>query len=96
MLHGCSVTLGDEEAKRRGGQKTVRERSAPPTFGAAIEMLERQRWIVHDDVAKSADALLAGSQACCALGLLQCCLCIPEHRPMGMKCSLVTQCAVGR
>ncbi|NES25485.1 MAG: AAA family ATPase, partial [Symploca sp. SIO3E6] len=41
-----AVTLGDDEARRRGSQKTVLERKAPPTFEMAIEMLERQRWVV--------------------------------------------------
>lgn len=45
-----SVTLGDEEAKRRGVQKSILERAAPPTFDAAIEMLERTKWRVHLDV----------------------------------------------
>ncbi|MGL5033219.1 MAG: AAA family ATPase, partial [Microcystaceae cyanobacterium] len=30
-----AVTLGDEEARRRGSQKTVLERKAPPTFAIA-------------------------------------------------------------
>jgi stage III sporulation protein SpoIIIAA len=55
-----SVTLGDDEARRRGTQKSILERKAPPTFDIAIEMLERQRWIVHDDVSASVDALLRG------------------------------------
>ncbi len=55
-----SVTLGDEEAKRRRTQKTVLERKAPPTFGIAVEMLERQRWIVHESVADTVDSLLRG------------------------------------
>ncbi|CCQ53937.1 Hypothetical protein, contains AAA+ NTPase domain and putative R3H ssDNA-binding domain [Crocosphaera watsonii WH 0005] len=38
-----AVTLGDDEARRRGSQKTVLERKAPPTFEIAIEMLERQK-----------------------------------------------------
>ncbi len=53
-----SVTLGDEEAKRRGCQKTILERKAPPTFETAIEMLERQEWNVHQDVAYTIDILL--------------------------------------
>nr|WP_290225413.1 R3H domain-containing nucleic acid-binding protein [Trichocoleus desertorum] len=57
-----SVTLGDEEAKRRGSQKSVLERKAPPTFDIAVEMLERQRWVVHETVADSVDALLRGRQ----------------------------------
>jgi stage III sporulation protein SpoIIIAA len=55
-----SVTLGDDEARRRGTQKSILERKAPPTFDIAIEMLERQRWTVHDDVSASVDALLRG------------------------------------
>jgi stage III sporulation protein SpoIIIAA len=57
-----SVTLGDEEARRRGSQKSVLERKAPPTFDIAIEMLERQRWVVHDDVTATIDNLLRGRQ----------------------------------
>ncbi|KGF73073.1 hypothetical protein DO97_03335 [Neosynechococcus sphagnicola sy1] len=57
-----SVTLGDEEARRRGSQKTVLERKAPPTFAIAVEMLERQRWVVHEQVADSVDSLLRGRQ----------------------------------
>ena len=55
-----SVTLGDDEARRRRTQKTVLERKAPPTFAIAIEMLERQRWVVHDDVSATIDSLLRG------------------------------------
>jgi stage III sporulation protein SpoIIIAA len=57
-----SVTLGDEEARRRGSQKSVLERKAPPTFDIAVEMLERQRWAVHDDVTLTIDNLLRGRQ----------------------------------
>ncbi len=53
-----SVTLGDEEARRRGSQKSVLERKAPPTFDIAVEMLERQRWVVHENVAETVDSLL--------------------------------------
>ncbi|MGB8699976.1 MAG: R3H domain-containing nucleic acid-binding protein, partial [Thermosynechococcaceae cyanobacterium] len=55
-----SVTLGDDEARRRGTQKSILERKAPPTFEIAIEMLERQRWTIHEDVATTVDALLRG------------------------------------
>ena len=55
-----SVTLSDEEARRRGTQKTVLERRAPPTFDVLIEIQERQRLIVHHDVAISVDHLLRG------------------------------------
>ncbi|NJL83159.1 MAG: AAA family ATPase [Chloroflexaceae bacterium] len=57
-----SVTLGDEEARRRGSQKTVLERKAPPTFEIAVEMLERQRWTIHQDVAETVDNLLRGRE----------------------------------
>lgn len=57
-----SVTLGDEEARRRGSQKSVLERKAPPTFEIAIEMLERQKWVVHEDVSETVDNLLRGRQ----------------------------------
>jgi stage III sporulation protein SpoIIIAA len=57
-----SVTLGDEEARRRGSQKSVLERKAPPTFDIAIEMLERQKWIVHENVSDTVDTLLRGKQ----------------------------------
>lgn len=57
-----SVTLGDEEARRRGSQKSVLERKAPPTFDIAVEMQERQRWVVHEDVAATVDQLLRGRQ----------------------------------
>src|SRR5512136_2437681 len=55
-----AVTLSDEEARRRGTQKTVLERRAPPTFDVLIEIQERQRLIVHHDVAMSVDNLLRG------------------------------------
>ena len=57
-----AVTLGDEEARRRGSQKTVLERKAPPTFEIAVEMLERQRWVIHEDVAQTVDNLLRGRE----------------------------------
>jgi stage III sporulation protein SpoIIIAA len=53
-----SVTLSDEEARRRGTQKTVLERRAPPTFDVLIEIQERDRVAVHVDVAEAVDALL--------------------------------------
>ncbi len=55
-----SVTLGDDEARRRGTQKSVLERKAPPTFDIAVEMLERQKWVVHEQVAETIDAALRG------------------------------------
>ncbi len=55
-----SVTLGDEEARRRGSQKTVLERCADPTFPLAVEMHSRSRWLVHRDVARTVDQQLRG------------------------------------
>jgi len=55
-----SVTLSDEEARRRGTQKTVLERRAPPTFDVLIEIQERDRLAVHEDVAEAVDNLLRG------------------------------------
>jgi stage III sporulation protein SpoIIIAA len=55
-----SVTLGDEEARRRRSQKTVLERAAEPTFPLAVEMHSRNRWLVHRDVARTVDLLLRG------------------------------------
>ncbi|OUC07389.1 ATPase AAA, partial [Litorilinea aerophila] len=55
-----SVTLSDEEARRRGTQKSVLERRAPPTFNVLIEIQDRQRMVIHHDVAAAVDALLRG------------------------------------
>ncbi len=56
-----SVTLSDEEARRRGTQKTVLERRSPPTFDVLIEIQTRDRLAVHPDVAGSVDFLLRGN-----------------------------------
>ncbi len=55
-----SVTLSDEEARRRGTQKAVLERRAPPTFDVLIELQDRQRMAVHHSVAAAVDSLLRG------------------------------------
>ncbi len=55
-----SVTLSDEEARRRGTQKTVLERRAPPTFDVLIELQERDRMAIHADVAAAVDGLVRG------------------------------------
>jgi stage III sporulation protein SpoIIIAA len=55
-----SVTLGDEEARRRRTQKSVLERKAPPTFDVVVEIQDRDRVMVHADVAETVDALLRG------------------------------------
>jgi stage III sporulation protein SpoIIIAA len=55
-----AVTLSDEEARRRGTQKTVLERRAPPTFDVLIEIQTRNRFAIHTDIMGSVDALLRG------------------------------------
>jgi stage III sporulation protein SpoIIIAA len=55
-----SVTLSDEEARRRGTQKTVLERRSPPTFDVLIEIQTRDRLAVNHDVSEAVDALLRG------------------------------------
>jgi stage III sporulation protein SpoIIIAA len=55
-----SVTLGDEEARRRGTQKTVLERKAPPTFDTLVEIRTRDEFAVFHDTASVVDAFLRG------------------------------------
>src|SRR4029453_17834867 len=55
-----SVTLGDEEARRRRSQKSVLERKAPPTFDVLVEIQERDRLAVHHNVATVVDGVLRG------------------------------------
>ena len=57
----ASVTLSDEEAKKRGTSKSILERQGPPTFDVAVEMQSRREWRVHLDVAAAVDALLGGT-----------------------------------
>ncbi len=55
-----SVTLGDEEAKRRGTQKSILERKAPPTFDVVVEIQDFNRVAVHADVSEAVDVFLRG------------------------------------
>ncbi len=55
-----TVTLSDEEARRRGTQKSVLERKAPPTFQVVIEIHDWQRLVIYHDVAATVDAILLG------------------------------------
>ena len=57
-----SVTLSDEEARRRGTQKTVLERRQAPTFDVLIELASRDTLYVHPDVANAVDFLLRGME----------------------------------
>ena len=55
-----TVTLGDEEARRRGTQKSVLERKAPPTFSIVVEIQGWDRVAVHPHAVSQVDALLRG------------------------------------
>ncbi len=55
-----TVTLSDEEARKRGSQKTVLERKAPPTFDIVIELIDYNKLSVHSDVQKTVDLMLRG------------------------------------
>jgi hypothetical protein len=55
-----TVTLGDEEARRRGTQKSVQERKAPPTFDVLVEIQERQQLVVHTPLDEVVDLALRG------------------------------------
>jgi len=55
-----SVTLGDEEAKRRGTQKSILERKSPPTFDIVVEIQDWDKVAIHPDVGEAVDALLRG------------------------------------
>ncbi len=55
-----TVTLGDEEARRRGTRKSVLERKAPPSFDAMVEIQTWDRVAVHEEIASTVDTLLRG------------------------------------
>ncbi|MGC9318486.1 MAG: R3H domain-containing nucleic acid-binding protein, partial [Armatimonadota bacterium] len=55
-----AVVLSDEEAKRRGTQKTVLERQSPPTFDIVIEIQAINQLAIHHDVAETVDSILRG------------------------------------
>jgi hypothetical protein len=55
------VTLSDDEAKRRGTQKSILERKAYPAFEIVIEISNPNSWIIHEDVRTSVDSLLRGT-----------------------------------
>ena len=55
-----SVTLGDDEARRRGTQKSILERKAPPTFEVIVEIHNWAKVSVHANVAETIDAMLRG------------------------------------
>ncbi len=55
-----SVTISDEEAKRRGTQKSILERKSPPTFNIVVEIQDRDKVAIHADVGEAVDAILRG------------------------------------
>jgi len=55
-----TVTLGDEEAKRRGTQKSILERTSPPTFDIVVEIQDWDKVAIHPDVGEAVDAILRG------------------------------------
>jgi len=55
-----SVTLGDEEAKRRGTQKSILERTSMPTFNIVVEIQDWDKVAIHPDVGEAVDAVLRG------------------------------------
>src|ERR1700732_2451873 len=55
-----TVTLSDEEARRRGTQKSVLERKAPPTFDVLVEIQDRDRVAIHQPLADVVDTALRG------------------------------------
>lgn len=55
-----AVTLSDEEARRRRTRKTVLERKAPPTFDVLVEIQQRDKLVVHHELAAEVDRRLAG------------------------------------
>lgn len=70
-LHICishviqSVTLGDEEANRRGVQKTVLERKGPSTFSCGVEIISKTELRVHRSLEATVDAILRGILLSC-------------------------------
>ena len=57
-----TVTLSDDESRRRGTQKAVQERKAPPTFDILVELHSRTEMTVYSDVASAVDALIRGKK----------------------------------
>ncbi|XP_022634419.1 uncharacterized protein ycf45 isoform X2 [Vigna radiata var. radiata] len=55
-----SVTLGDEEASRRGVQKTVLERKGPSTFSCGVEIISKTELRIHRSLEATVDAILSG------------------------------------
>jgi hypothetical protein len=52
------VTLGDEEARTRGSQKSVLERKSRPAFKVCLEISDPATWVVHQNIEQSVDQIL--------------------------------------
>lgn len=55
-----SVTLSDDEARRRGTQKAILERKALPTFDIIIEIRDMYTLAIYKDAAGTVDKILQG------------------------------------
>jgi stage III sporulation protein SpoIIIAA len=55
------VTISDDEAKRRGTQKSILERKAYPAFEIIIEVNQQNSWTIHENVKDSVDLFLRGN-----------------------------------
>ncbi|CAN4115003.1 unnamed protein product [Withania somnifera] len=80
-----SVTLGDEEARKRKVQKTILERKGPPTFTCAVEMISRTECRVHHRLDLTVDAILAGKSPLFEIRSLE------GEAEIAMESSLFTQ-----
>ncbi|XP_027159414.1 uncharacterized protein ycf45 [Coffea eugenioides] len=80
-----SVTLGDEEARKRKVQKTILERKGPPTFTCAVEMISRTECCVHHRLDATVDAILAGKSPLFELRR------VDDEASSSLKSSLSTQ-----
>lgn len=72
------MTLGDDEARTRGTQKTVLERKAPPTFPVVVEMRARGLYVAHW-AQDSVDCLLLGRQPTVQVGAPPAHVCMRAH-----------------
>lgn len=55
------VTLSDDEAKRRGTQKSILERKSYPAFEIIIEINDQNSWTIHENVKNAVDLVLRGN-----------------------------------
>jgi stage III sporulation protein SpoIIIAA len=58
-----TVTIGDDEARRRGTAKTITERKSPPTFDIVVELIGHANVAIFTNTAAAVDAMLRGEFA---------------------------------